>query len=168
MINQNQPKDLKIYERPFEERKIHGDRAEDCFAEYLKKKYCESSITYRQKEKEVDYKLPDFSVKTQTKTFEFEVKSTTKIKYRDYQHQLQYATEQKLVLFYIYMPVENGKCLKFRPIEAKDLLDYRVLFKDSFYNDTIPKPYFVIDPYLFHGKSYEKDWIYLDSLFPTS
>lgn len=159
MINYQEQKGNKLYERPFEERKLYGDRGEDCFAEYLKTKYDLSQITQRQKEKQVDFKLPDFVVKTSEKVFEFEVKTTNKIKYRDYLYQLQYAVENKLLLYYIYLKILDSHKFTFRPIEVRNLLDYRVLFQDGVYEDSILKPYFVVNWNLSYGKDYEKNWI---------
>lgn len=145
-LNQNQSLERPIYERPFEERKLHGDRAEDCFNEYLKSKYSQSEITYRQKEKEVDYKLPDFAIRPVDKdAFEIEIKTTSKIKIDNFNYQYQYAVKNNLLIFFTQVQIIDNKKIIYRPIEIRKLLNYRVFDKDGVYNDTIPKPYFIVN-----------------------
>jgi hypothetical protein len=159
-------RELKTYEKTFKERKQVGDRAENCFAEYLKTKYSEGSITHRQKEENVEFKHPDFVVITEKNSYEFEVKTTNKVKVRDYNYQLQYAVDKKLLLYFIFIKIINSQRFTFRPIEIRHLLDYRVLFMDGVYNDSILKPYFTLDLDLYYGKDYERKWVEFHSPFP--
>jgi len=158
MLNPN-PKETKTYEKKYAQRKKYGDIGEDYFSRFLETKYDPNQITYRQKEKEVDFLLPDFVVQTKNKTVEFEVKTTNKIKYRDFCHQLHHAIQKKLEVFYVFIVITGKDVMELRPIEIRNLLDYRLKFEDGVYEDSIPKPYFILDLTIFHGKDYEKKWV---------
>jgi hypothetical protein len=158
-LNQNQSLEKQIYEKNYHERKRYGDRAEDCFNEYLKSKYNQSEITYRQKEKEVDFKLPDFAIKPVGKDhIEFEVKTTNKIKYRDFAYQIDYAEKLKIKVYYVYVNNIENRLITFRPIEIRTLLDYRLLAQDGVYDDSIPKAYFKVDWNFEFGFDHEVGW----------
>jgi len=165
IITPNQ-REIKTYEKPFKERKEVGDRAENCFNAYLATKYDKGQITHRQKEENVEFKHPDFVVTTKKGSYEFEVKTTNKVKVRDYNYQLQYAVDKKLLLYFVFIKIINSQRFTFRPIEIRNLLDYRVLFMDGVYNDSILKPYFTLDLELYYGKDYERKWVEFDSPFP--
>lgn len=166
-MNQNLTNQVErpIYDRTFEERKRFGDRAEDCLYEYFKSKYDKSEITYRQKEKEVDYKLPDFAIRPSKKTaFDVEVKTTSKIKLRDFEYQYAYAVKNNLKVYFVYVSILENNLITFRPIEIRRLLDYRVFDSDGVYQDPIPKAYFMIDwNKQFH---YEEENGWFDFLLP--
>ena len=154
-LTQNQSLEEQIYEKNYNERKRYGDRAEDCFNEYLKSKYNQSEITHRQKEENIDFKLPDFAVKPMGKDpYDVEVKTTSKIKYRDFAYQYDYAVKNNMNVFYAYIKVQND-AISFRLIEIRNLQDYRLIQKDGVYKDSIPKAYFIVDWNLYFGFDYE-------------
>lgn len=173
IINQNNQVERPIHERSFEERKRFGDKAEDGIFQYLKAKYGESNITYRQKEKDVDYKLPDFVVKTEKGIVEVEVKNTSKVKYRDFVHQLLYSINDNVDISYCFVRQITEKFITFRPIKIRDVWGYRLLDKDGIYEgkqDPIKKPFFFIDPkkLLPHQKKIVLYQHFFDPLKPTS
>lgn len=152
-----------IHNEEFKIRKEFGDAREDCIKKYLGTKYHQSQITHREEEKEKDFKLPDFVVR-QSKDFvyEIEVKSTSKIKLNDFNYQYQYAVKNKLLIYYFYVKILDSHRFMFRPIEIRDLLDYRVIGKNGVYNDSIPKPYFIVNWNLKFQRKQEKDWIHFE------
>jgi len=163
----------QIYDKPFEERKKFGDIGEECFGHYLTEKYGEGKFTHRDKEKkkEKDFKLPDFALnRTPEDNVEFEVKTTTKIKIADFSYQYQDAVKRKIVLWYIYVKFMSENVCLFRPIRIEYLLDYRVMGKNGVYEDSIPKPYFIVDWGLYLKNQNEQEWIYYQTPFqlPTS
>jgi hypothetical protein len=159
-MNQNQnQQERQIHEEDFKTRKQFGDVREDCIKKYLGAKYHHSQITHREEEKEKDFKLPDFVVRhTKDLTYEIEVKGTSKIKLNDFNYQYQYAIKNKLLVYYFYVKILDSHRFIFRPIEIRDLLDYRVFESNGVYNDSIPKPFFIVDWNLYFQRKQEKDW----------
>jgi hypothetical protein len=168
MITNPNQRETKTYEKSFQERKQVGDAGERCFEKYLESKYNQSQITNRQKENMVDFKLPDFMVTTKKGNYEFEVKTTNKIKVRDFNYQLQYALDKNLVLYYVYVKILNSHKFMFRAIEIRNILDYRVLYGQGVYPDPPPKAFFTVNWNLFLGQDYEKKWVEFESPYPIS
>jgi hypothetical protein len=169
MTNLHQKK--HIYDRGFLERKRFGDIGENCFYEYLSQKYGIENFIHRDKEPHVDLKLPDFALTIPDhQPVEFEIKTTSKIKLNDYNYQYQYAVKNNVTVWYVYVKfIERNECI-FRAIKIEDLLDYRLMGKNGVYQDSIPKPYFIVDWDKYLKLPHEKKWFGIVTPFelPTS
>lgn len=144
-LKSNQGLGNEIYKKSFAERKAFGDKSESCFNEYLIQKYGKGNFLFRQEEENVDFKLPDFVIKLPDQTFEVEIKSTDKVKYENLSYQYSHAVKNNILIYFTRIIILSKNSFKYRPIEIRKLLNYRVFDEDGVYEDSTPKPYFIVD-----------------------